>query len=87
MRQALYVVSFQVEPCHAGKRYHWMICRVQNPDRLVSWGHATTRILAEQAALGELKSLSAELTQGGHVIGKSQARHEKESSGTGGVEN
>ncbi len=63
-----YVVSFQVEPYHKGTRHHWMICREQKPDELVSWGHAPTRELAEAAAEKELQDLSAGLTQGGQAI-------------------
>jgi len=63
----LYVVSFQVEPFHKGTRHHWMICRQQNPDELVSWGHAPTRELAESAAEKELQDLSSGLTQGGQA--------------------
>ncbi len=66
-----YVVSFQAEPFHNGTRYHWMICRAQNPDELVSWGHASTQGLAEEAAQNELKDLSSGLTQGGRVSSKS----------------
>ncbi|MGA2902810.1 MAG: hypothetical protein ABSD98_03195 [Candidatus Korobacteraceae bacterium] len=65
--RSLYVVSFQVEPFHKGTRHHWMICRQQNPDELVSWGHAPTRELAESAAEKELQDLSSGLTQGGQA--------------------
>lgn len=60
-----YVVSFEVEPFRQGKRHHWMICRSQNPDELVSWGHAPTRELAETAAKQEVQDLSSGRTQGG----------------------
>ncbi len=60
-----YVVSFDVEPYHQGTRHHWTICRSQNPDELVSWGHAPTRELAQTAADKELEDLSAGRTEGG----------------------
>lgn len=62
-----YVVSFQAERFHQGTRYHWMICRAQNLDELVSWGHAPTRELAESAAEKEIQDLSSGRTQGGQV--------------------
>jgi hypothetical protein len=50
-----------------------MICSAQNPDQLVSWGHSSTRELAEAAARNEIQDLSSGLTQGGRVTGaKSQ---------------
>ena len=68
-----YVFSIQAEPFHREVRYHWMICSAQNPDQLVSWGHSTTRELAEAAARNEIQDLSSGLTQGGRVPGaKSQ---------------
>ena len=72
MKKALspYVVLFQGEPFHKGKRYHWMICRAQNPEELVSWGHEPTRELAEGAAQREVKHLSTGLIQGGMATGK-----------------
>ena len=60
---AQYVISFQAEPSYKGRRHHWMICRAQNPDELVSWGHEPTRELAEAAAGRELQDLSAGVTQ------------------------
>jgi hypothetical protein len=68
-----YVVSFQSEPFHNVRRYHWMICWTMNPDELVSWGHAPTQGLAEQAAQNEVKDLSSGLTQGGRVAGESRS--------------
>ena len=68
-----FVVSFQTEPFHKGTRYHWMICWAQNPDELVSWGHASTQDLAEKAAQNEVKDLSSGRTQGGRVINKSKS--------------
>jgi hypothetical protein len=75
MKQAVgrYVVSFQAEPFHKGTRYHWMICWAQNPDELVSWGHAPTQELAEMAAQSEIKDLSSGLTQGGRVTNTSKS--------------
>ena len=71
MEQALglYVTSFQVEYLrrrHA--RYHWMVCKQDKPDELVSWGHTPTQKLAEAAAQDEVKDLSSGLSQGGRVI-------------------
>jgi len=66
-------MSFQAEALHKGTRYHWMICRSQNPDELVSWGHAATQELAEMAAQNEVKDLSAGRTQGGRVISTSKS--------------
>ena len=68
-----YVVSFQAEPFHRRTRYHWMICRVQNPDKLVSWGHAPTQDQAEKAAHDEVKDLSSRRTQGGRVTSTSKS--------------
>jgi hypothetical protein len=62
-----YVISFQVEPFHRGRRHHWMICRVQNLEELVSWGHEPTHELAEAAAGKELQELSTGVTEGGQV--------------------
>ncbi len=62
-----YVVSFDVEPYHQGTRHHWMICRSQNPDELVSWGHAPTRDLAERAAEREIEELTCGRTEGGNA--------------------
>lgn len=63
-----YVVSFQTQPFRKGRRYHWMICRDQKPDELVSWGHAPTHEQAETEARNEVTDLSSGLTQGGQVI-------------------
>jgi hypothetical protein len=68
-----YVVSFQTEPYHKGTRYHWMICWAQNPDELVSWGHAPTQELAEIAAQNEIKDLSSGRTQCGRIITASKS--------------
>lgn len=62
-----FVVSFDVEPYHQGTRHHWMICRSQNPDELVSWGHAPTREMAERAAEREMEELSSGRTEGGQA--------------------
>lgn len=64
-----YVFSIQAEPFHREVRYHWMICSAQNPDQLVSWGHASSQELAEAAARNEIQDLSSGLTQGGRVTG------------------
>jgi hypothetical protein len=67
MTQSLagYVVSFQAERFYKRTRYHWIICRAQNLDELVSWGHAPTRELAETAAQTQIRNLSSGLIQGG----------------------
>jgi hypothetical protein len=66
---SLYIVSFQAEGFHQRTRYHWMICGAQNPEELISWGHAPTQELAETAARNELSDLTSGLTQGGRVTG------------------
>ena len=66
-----YIVWFQVQPFRKGRRYHWMICREQNPDELVSWGHALTQELAEVAARDEIQDLSAGTSNGGRVASTS----------------
>ena len=77
MKQAVarYVVSFQAEPFYKGKRYYWMICWAQNPDELVSWGHAPKQELAEMAARNEVNSLYSGLTQGGRVTTSKSVTH------------
>lgn len=63
-----YVLSYEAESIRNGKtRHHWMICSAKNPERLTSWGHAPTHLLAESEAQQELKDLCAGVTQGGHV--------------------
>jgi len=70
MKQSVsqYVLSFQTEPFHRKTRYHWMICLANSPDKLLSWGHAPTKELAEEAARNEVENLSSGLTEGGRVI-------------------
>jgi hypothetical protein len=68
-----YVLSFQTEPFRRGVRYHWMVCRTQKPDELVSWGHAPTQEQAEKAARTEAEALSSGLSQGGQVSSTIQA--------------
>ena len=65
-----YVPSFQTEPFYTGKRYHWMICRADNSEELVSWGHEASRELAEGAAEKELQVLSSGETEGGHITSR-----------------
>ncbi len=64
---SLYVTSFQTESSFKGKRHHWMICRSDRPEELVSWGHEPTQELAEVAAEKELRDLSSGMTEGGQV--------------------
>jgi hypothetical protein len=52
-----FVVSIDWERLYQGRRYYWTICGVQNPDELVSWGHAPTRELAEMAAGNAVSNL------------------------------
>ena len=66
-----YVLSFQSQRFYRGRRCHWMICAARNPDKLVSWGHAPTRELAETAAQNEVEKLESGLTQGGRVTSAS----------------
>jgi hypothetical protein len=54
-----YVVSFQAERFYKGMRYYWMICREQNPDELVAWGHALTQELAQKEARKKVRDLSS----------------------------
>ena len=68
-----YVLTFQEETFHHQTRYHWMVCGAQNPDELVSWGHAPARELAEAAAREEVNDLSSGLSQGGQVTRMTQA--------------
>jgi hypothetical protein len=62
-----YVVSIQAQSFRKKTRYHWMICWENNPDELISWGHAPTHELAESEALNEVRDLTSGLTQGGRV--------------------
>ena len=63
-----YLLSFEVDILGKGKtRYHWMICSVDNPDQLLSWGYAPTHELAATDAKTEMNSLSSGLSQGGQV--------------------
>jgi len=48
-----------------------MICWENNPDEMVSWGHAPTQELAETEARNEVKDLTSGLTQGGRVASTS----------------
>ena len=68
-----YVLTFQEESFHHKTRYHWMVCGAQNPDQLVSWGHAPTQELAAAAARDEVNDLSSGLSQGGQVTSTTQA--------------
>jgi hypothetical protein len=61
------MISIQAQPFRKKKRYHWMVCVKDNPDELVSWGHAATQEEAESQARDEVRDLTAGLTQGGRV--------------------
>jgi hypothetical protein len=52
-----YVVLFDTERRYQRPRYHWVICKEQKPEELVVWGHASTRVLAEQAARSAIEKL------------------------------
>src|ERR1700687_934189 len=60
-----YVVSIQAQPFRGKTRYHWMICLEHTPKELISWGHATTQVLAEAEASNEVRDLASGVTQGG----------------------
>lgn len=62
-----YVVSIQAQPFRRKMRYHWMICREQVPDEMISWGHAPTQEQAESEARNEVRDLVSGVTQGGRV--------------------
>ena len=62
-----YVISIQSEAIRKKMRYHWMICRENNPDELISWGHAPTQELAEAEDRHEVNDLTSGATQGGRV--------------------
>jgi hypothetical protein len=69
-----YVVSYESQPLRKGmRRYYWMICWESNPDELVSWGHALTQELAEEAARNEIENLSSGLSHGGQVANTTTA--------------
>ncbi len=68
MKPASYVVSYQKEHFHKGIRYHWVICKSQNCDEMISWGYAPTQEQAEQAAQNEIKDLLSGITKGGRVL-------------------
>lgn len=68
-----YVLSFEAERFYRGCRYHWMICSVQNPDELVSWGYAPTRELAEISAGSEVSKLESGFSKTGRV--RERIRH------------
>ncbi len=68
-----YILSFEAERFYRGCRYHWMICSVQNPDELISWGFAPTRELAETAAGSEINKLESGSSKTGKV--RQRIRH------------
>jgi hypothetical protein len=67
-RPAGYVTSIQAEHFHKQKRYHWMVCKAQNPDELISWGHAPTQEQAENSARNEVSDLCVGRSQGGRIV-------------------
>lgn len=62
-----YVFSVESERYHKTLRFHWVICSSQNPDQMVSWGHASSRELAEAAVQQEMEDLRSGRTPGGRV--------------------
>jgi hypothetical protein len=65
----MYVTSLDESHLQCGDvRYHWMICKQDKPDELVSWGHAPTQEQAEVAAQKEVKDLAHGRSQGGRVV-------------------
>ncbi len=68
---AQYVITTQAQSFRKKMRYHWMICWQDNPDVMVSWGHAPTQELAESEARNEVRDLTSGLTQGGRVASTS----------------
>lgn len=65
-----YVFSVQLERYHKSMRFHWVICSRLNPDQMVSWGHASSRELAEAAVQEEMEDLRSGRTLGGRVRNK-----------------
>jgi hypothetical protein len=64
---ATYKFSIQSEHVHKTLRFHWIIFLAQNPDTLVSWGHAPSQELAEAAVQDEMEDLRSGRTSGGQV--------------------
>lgn len=60
-----YVLTIETERLYGHHRFYWTVCLTQNPDELLSWGHAPTREFAETAAANEAERLSSGLTVGG----------------------
>jgi len=52
-----YIVCLDSERFYKGHRFYWTICSAQEPDLLVSWGHARTRELAETTVATEIERL------------------------------
>jgi len=52
-----YIVSFDLERHYQGLRYHWVICNKRKQEELDLWGHATTLLLAEEAARSVMEKL------------------------------
>ena len=66
-----YVISTQAQSFRKKTRYHWMICWEDNPEVMVSWGHAPTLELAETEARNEVRDLTSGITEGGRVASTS----------------
>ena len=57
IRVKSYIVCVDSERFYKGHRFYWTICSAQEPDLLVSWGHARTRELAEATVATEIERL------------------------------
>ena len=68
-----FVLSFQSERFYKGVRYHWMVCLDNDPNQLVSWGHAPSQQMAEQAGQVEITDLLSGLSSGGQVVSNVKA--------------
>jgi len=66
-----YVISIQAQSFRKKTRYHWMICWEDNPEVMVSWGHAPTQELAETESRNEVRDLTSGITEGGRVASTS----------------
>ena len=64
-----YVCSVRLERYFRRWRHHWLVCRANEPDELVAWGHAPTQELAEAAARNQIADLASGLSKGGRVVG------------------
>jgi hypothetical protein len=54
-----YLVHVESERFYKKHRFYWTICSAQEPDKLVAWGHAPTREIAETKAASEIERLTS----------------------------